>query len=104
MLATIASVVPPLHTCVEGAPNIYRVELLDDTGAGRHLGSIKQVPEGCIKQFATKPCRAMSFYTGGGDGKKAALALNFNSDAWGACEQHLLADCPDVRRSSGIRQ
>ena len=41
----------------------------------------------------------MSFYTGGGDGKKARLALNFSSELWGECEQHLLEDCPDVRSS-----
>ena len=43
----------------------------------------------------------MSFYTGGGDNKKASLALTHSSDTWGVCEQHLLDNCPDVR-SSGL--
>ena len=107
ILATIASVVAPLQACIAGAPNTFRVEWLDDTGAGRHLSSIKHyqkhfgIDADIIKEAAHEPSQALSFYTGGGDNKSAALALTSYSDTWGVCEQHLLADCPDVR-SSGL--
>ena len=88
-----------------GDPSALKVEWIDDTGAGRHLGSIKHyvkhfgIDKNTVLSAADKPSQKVSFYTGGGDGKKARLALNFSSELWGECEQHLLEDCPDVRSS-----
>ena len=94
-----------MQSHIVGAPNTFEVELIDDTGAGRHLSSIKHyvkhlgVQEDVIREAARTPSQAVSFYTGG-DNQKAGLALNSYSDAWGSCEQHLLDDCPDVRASA----
>ncbi len=70
---TIASVVAPLQISIAGAPNTFQVEWLDDTGAGRLLGSIKHyakhlgVPEDIIREAARAPSQSVSFYTVGGN-------------------------------------
>ena len=105
ILATLATFAAPVQQCLSGDPSAIKVEWIDDSGAGRHLGSIKHyvkhfgIDEDVIKNAAQPPSQAVSFYTGGGDGKKAKLALGTQSDVWGECEQHLLDDCPDVRSS-----
>ena len=105
ILATLATFAAPVQQCLSGDPSAIKVEWIDDSGAGRHLGSVKHyvkhfgIDENVITNAAHKPSREVSFYTGGGDGKKAKLALGTHSNTWGECEQHLLDDCPDVRSS-----
>ena len=83
------------------------VQWIDDTGAGRHLSSIKHICEyfgvapGLVRKWAHAPSEDISFYTGGGKGKRAKLALTTLSHEWGKSELRLLDDCPEVR-SSGL--
>jgi hypothetical protein len=105
ILATLATFAAPLQQCVTGDPSAIKVEWIDDSGAGRHLGSVKHyvnhfgIDKDTIKSAAYPPSQKVWFYTGGGDGKKASLALATKSDLWGECEQHLLDDCPEARSS-----
>jgi len=95
--------VRPLRSKKEARSGSFAVEWIDDTGAGRHLSSIKHIaryfgisPEIVLK-WAHAPSEDISFYTGGGSDKKAKLALTIISEMWGRGELRLLDDCPEVR-------
>ena len=97
----------PRPAAKDACSGSFLVEWIDDTGAGRHLSSIKHIaryfgisPEVVLK-WAHAPSEDISFYTGGGSDKKAKLALTIISQMWGRGELRLLDDCPEVR-SSGI--
>ena len=107
--ASMVSAMPgrPLPLRKEACSDNIACEWIDDTGAGRHLSSIKHIaryfgvsPETVLK-WAHNPSEDISFYTGGGSDKKAKLALTTVSTEWGNNELRLLDDCPEVR-SSGL--
>ena len=93
----------PPEACSEN----FAVEWIDDTGARRHLSSIKHIARyfgiapSTVRKWAHLPSEDISFYTGGGSDKRAKLALTINSKTWGRGELRLLDDCPEVR-SSGL--
>jgi len=98
----------PFPATKEACSGSIALEWIDDTGAGRHLSSIKHIaryfgvsPETVLK-WAHAPSENISFYTGGGSDKKAKLALTIISKVWGRGELRLLDDCPEVRSSGMI--
>jgi len=106
----IVSAMPgrPLPATKDACSGSIAVEWIDDTGAGRHLSSVKHIaryfgvsPETVLK-CAHEPSEEISFYTGGGSDKKAKLALTIVSKMWGRGELRLLDDCPEVRSSGMI--
>ena len=83
----------------------FEVEWVDDSGAGRHLGSAKDlirqgIPEQLVKEFSQRTSSPVEFSTGGGDhGSKHTIG--FHSDTWGSSNTYLLKSCPLVR-SQGL--
>lgn len=86
-------------------PQTFELEWVDDSGAGRHLGSAKDlirqgIPEHLVKEFSQLASSPVDFSTGGGDhGSKHTVG--FHSDAWGSSNTYLLKSCPLVR-SQGL--
>ena len=104
IIASLATIASPFEQPFD--PSLLQVEWIDDTGAGRHLGSLKYydkhlgISKHDLLPYTHQPSELVNFSTGGGE-RGAECALTFSSDNWGECEQHLLPDCPDLR-SSGL--
>ena len=90
-----------VNKALKRSPKTYEIEWVDDSGAGRHIGSaeglIRQgIPEHLITKFTQPTSDAITFATGGGK-RFGARTIGFHSDRWGTSNTYLLKSCPLVR-------